>query len=495
MLKIVNTDLRTKIKCIFAPMRTTTRYIILIALVAIVSVTSYQAYWMANIYQSLDVALQKELNETLRASDFAEIVHRVQQMRDENFGGKMTVKGGVSDSYDHTELTTQSQRTLDDDAEQETHLEGEGFGDPVFEDALRNENDVMNIGLSMQKGIHSGLDELRSPDVQYLYDVISHRLDSLHIHTDHALLYLQNRGNQFDTLTQIGASIADPIIYSIGLDINAHTEYQLLIPRRNFIVLRQMHASFIFTLITLLVLIGAFWYAIRLIRRMRDLDEMKSDFVNNITHELKTPIAVAYAANDALLNFSDNDPATTKQYLSISLQQLNQLSGLVEQILSLSMERRNNMQLQMSDVNVNEVLDALIETHRMKSNGRAQFTTEIAAGLHLKTDRMHFYNIVSNLIDNAIKYSAGTPQITLIASMSDDQHLRLIVRDKGIGIGKEHLPFLFEKFYRVPNGNRHDVKGYGLGLFYVKSMVDKMGGTISVNSELGKGTSFTLTIR
>jgi len=343
----------------------------------------------------------------------------------------------------------------------------------------------------MQRGIHSGLDGLKGPDLEDLHAIIGRRMDSLNIQVDYSLLYVVTNG---DTLGQVGGDIADPIIYRIGLDLNTDTEYQLLIPRRNFIVLRQMNASLMFSLLTLLMLIGTFVYAIRLIHRMRTLDEMKSDFVNNITHELKTPIAVAYAANDALLNFGNNDPATTKQYLTISLQQLNQLSGLVEQILSLSMERRNTMQLQTSDVDMNELIDALVETHKLKSNNKAQFTLQVAPNLHIATDRVHFHNILSNLIDNAVKYSTGTAHVTIRARKTEDGKLRIEVEDQGIGISRQSLPYIFDKFYRVPNGNIQNVKGYGLGLFYVKSLIDKMGGTIAAKSEEGHGSTFILTL-
>lgn len=471
-------------------MKITTRYIIALAIIAILAITTYQGYWLVNIYNSLDATLQKELNEVLRASDFEEIVHRVERMRADNFGGSMQVTSKVDNEYNQTELTTTRKESLKEETAQDDG-NNHNLAPADFTEALREESDVMNIGLNMQRGIHSGLDELQGPDLDDLYAIIGRRMDSLNIHVDYALLYGAADGY---THRQLGAGISNPIIYRIGLDLNTDTEYQLLIPRYNFIVLRKMNASLMFSGLTLLMLIGTFVYTIRLIRRMRTLDEMKSDFVNNITHELKTPIAVAYAANDALLNFGTGDPATMRQYLTISLQQLNQLSGLVEQILSLSMERRNTMQLQMSDVDVNELLDSLVETHQLKSGNKVQFTLQAASGLNISTDRVHFHNILSNLIDNAIKYSQGDPHVTIRARHTENGRLRIEVEDQGIGIKRECLPYIFEKFYRVPNGNIQNVKGYGLGLFYVKSLVDKMGGTIEVKSEEGHGSTFILTL-
>lgn len=219
---------------------------------------------------------------------------------------------------------------------------------------------------------------------------------------------------------------------------------------------------------------------------------MKSDFTNNITHELKTPIAITYAATDALLNFNliDNESKREK-YLHICIEQLQRLSGLVEQILSMSMEQRKTFRLNMETISVRELADNLIEQHKIKADKPVNFTLSVEPEhLSVKTDRVHTYNILSNLLDNAVKYSPEKADVSISISNSNNE-FSVEVSDKGIGIAPEKQTHIFDKFYRVPNGNLHDVKGFGLGLFYVRTLVERMGGSINVKSTLGKGSTFT----
>ena len=244
------------------------------------------------------------------------------------------------------------------------------------------------------------------------------------------------------------------------------------------------------SMLILIILVAVFLYLIHVIRTQKSLDDMKSDFTNNMTHELKTPISVAYAANDALLNFPDEDsPEQRRKYLEISQSQLEHLSGLVEQILSMSMERRKGLVLHREDIDLAALVDDIVEKHRMKAEKDVTFTVDIPSDFTVNADRMHLSNILNNLIDNAVKYS-GEKVAIHIAAEED----RLTVSDNGIGMSQSDLKHIFEKFYRAHTGNLHDVKGYGLGLYYVHSIVEKHGWNISVESEPGKGTSFTLTL-
>ncbi len=216
---------------------------------------------------------------------------------------------------------------------------------------------------------------------------------------------------------------------------------------------------------------------------------MKTDFTNNITHELKTPIAVAYAANDALLNFGEQaDKAKQRHYLSLCRQQLERLSGMVEQILSMSMERRRRFKLNIEPINLSELLQPVIEQQQLKADKPVTITTHIEPeDLTVQADRAHLSNILNNLIDNAVKYSPNEAHVEIDASST-----AISVTDHGMGIAADKLSHIYDKFYRVPTGDRHDVKGYGLGLFYVKTMVEKHGWSIDVSSTKGEGTTFTI---
>ena len=241
------------------------------------------------------------------------------------------------------------------------------------------------------------------------------------------------------------ADIAEADTFKLDLNSAADRQYLLLIERHLFSLPKQMHSALLFSAFTLLLLILCFAYLINMIRRMKALDEMKSDFTNNITHELKTPIAVAYAVNDALLNFSGrNNPEKLHKYLTICQEQLMLLTQLVEQILSLSMERRKNMKLNFEEVELLPVIEKLVDNHRLKASRHIDITIEANAGISVWADRIHLSNVLNNLIDNAIKYSPNEVSIRIEAYVLHDGRKEVKVTDRGMGIAKEQQQFIFD---------------------------------------------------
>lgn len=232
----------------------------------------------------------------------------------------------------------------------------------------------------------------------------------------------------------------------------------------------------------------ALWYLLHIISRQRTIEEMKDDFTNNMTHELKTPIAIAYAANDALLQFPDmNDGHRTRKYLTAALEQLSKLTGLVENILAMSMARHRYLTMTKEDIRLRPFIGNIIKQQQIRSMKPCEITLDCAEDAVVSADPTHFANIINNLIDNSMKYSGDTVAIHINVDCSS-----ISVSDNGIGIPAKSIPEIFGKFYRVPHGNQTDVRGYGIGLFYVKSIVDKHGWQISVKSRQGKGSCFTI---
>ena len=224
---------------------------------------------------------------------------------------------------------------------------------------------------------------------------------------------------------------------------------------------------------------------------------MKDDFTHNITHELKTPVSVAYAANDALLQFADDlDRETRENYLKMSLEQLRKLGGMIEQILSTSMKRRKTFVLHKEAIDLQNTLTEIAEEQRMKAKKQVDIHIKVVPdNLQVNADRQHFMQIVSNICDNAVKYSHEEVRIDIFCTKDTEGNVVIIISDNGIGISTAHQHHIFDKFYRVPNGNLHDVKGYGLGLYYVATMMRLHGGMVSVESEKGKGATFKLLFR
>ena len=247
----------------------------------------------------------------------------------------------------------------------------------------------------------------------------------------------------------------------------------------------------------LIIVIGlTFGYSVRTILRQKKLSEMKTDFINNMTHELKTPIATISLATEAL---SDREieqlPDMRNRYLKVISDENSRLGQQVERVLKMAAHDNKEIELKQEKVDVKALVDHAIDTSMIqieKRGGTLKAILESSDSIVLG-DEEHLTNVVVNLLDNANKYSAEAPQIT-VRLTNDANNLILAVQDRGIGMSKEAQKHIFEKFYRVSTGNIHNVKGFGLGLAYVKSIVDAHGGTIAVQSEVGKGSRFTITL-
>ena len=237
----------------------------------------------------------------------------------------------------------------------------------------------------------------------------------------------------------------------------------------------------------IILLAGVLIYLVRTMFRQKTLEEMRRDFTHNITHELKTPISVAVTATDALRNFSaDADPDRRSRYLEIVETQLTQLSTMVEHILSVSVEGREYKY----NPTVVYLQDVISQLTQGAGTNTAVFNIDCAEDIKIMADEFHIKNLLATVIDNAVKYS--TDPIVDIRVSDESGNVTIEIEDNGCGIAKEHLSHVFEKFYRVPTGDIHTVRGYGLGLYYAKQVAELHKGTISMNSRVGKGTTVTI---
>ena len=240
----------------------------------------------------------------------------------------------------------------------------------------------------------------------------------------------------------------------------------------------------------IILLAGVLIYLVRTMFRQKTLEEMRRDFTHNITHELKTPISVAVTATDALRNFSaDADPDRRSRYLEIVETQLTQLSTMVEHILSVSEEGREN-KYKPTIVYLQEIISGLIQGAGMNTGKKPVFNIDCAEHIKILADEFHIKNLLATVIDNAVKYSADP--VVGIRVFNKDNEVTIEIEDNGCGIAKEHLSHVFEKFYRVPTGDIHTVRGYGLGLYYATQVAELHKGTISMKSRIGEGTTVTI---
>ncbi|MCH5310889.1 MAG: HAMP domain-containing histidine kinase [Prevotella sp.] len=246
------------------------------------------------------------------------------------------------------------------------------------------------------------------------------------------------------------------------------------------------------------VLLITFIFTIVLIFRQKRYSEMKNDFVNNMTHELKTPIASISLAAQMLNDSSIKKSESMMAHLgNVVFDESKRLRFLVEKVLQMSMFDRKDAVFKKKDLDLNEMVENISNsfTLRVEHTGGKIYTSIEAIDSKIYVDEVHFQNAIFNLMDNAVKYrNPDTPLDIYIKTWNDDKHLYLSIRDTGMGIKKENLKKIFDKFYRVHTGNRHDTKGFGLGLAYVKKIVMLHKGDIAVESEYGTGTTFTITL-
>ena len=463
------------------------RAIAILIIASLIGVFTYQAYWLVGLYQSMKKDMDNCLLETLQLTDYNELMARCDSLRTYgNMHGKIEVASDLRD----TVITT-----TNIDSQQGYSLLT--VDEPTTATVDKN-GSIELLTKYFQRGIHSQLDLFTKVNLA-LYDslftrtlalrgivYLPHRIEMVNLRKDTTVVQSINNPS-----TYLPSSKAESFYYNY--DLYNKMAYRLWVEPTAKVVLHQMQGILGTSLIIILILGIAFWFLLRIIFQQKTVEELKEDFTHNITHELKTPIAVAYAANDALLNFPSEDVEKRKNYHSIVQEQLQRLSGLVEQILSMSRKQHKDFHLKREEIQVKPLVESLIAHHQLKADKPVSFQLQSITGLVVRADRTHLYNMISNLIDNAIKYSDEKAEICI--SMAVHQPLLSIqITDKGMGIPLDKQKHLFDKFYRVPTGNRHDVKGYGLGLYYVKTMVELHGGSIAVESTPGKGSTFTLKI-
>ena len=285
-------------------------------------------------------------------------------------------------------------------------------------------------------------------------------------------------------------ALNDPMTTVVPIDDDGQYSLLVSIEMPFKVFLSRMWGLIVSSIAIVLLLAGVLLYLVRTMFRQKTLEEMRRDFTHNITHELKTPISVAVAATDALRNFSaDADLKRRSRYLEIVELQLTQLSTMVEHILSVSVEGRE-YKYNPSVVYLQDVISQLTQGDGMNGGKKPVFNIDCAEDIKILADEFHIKNLLATVLDNAVKYS--TDPIVDIRVSDESGNVTIEIEDNGCGIAKEHLSHVFEKFYRVPTGDIHTVRGYGLGLYYAKQVAELHKGTISMNSRVGKGTTVTI---
>ena len=454
-------------------------------IVVIAVIFSCNVYYLVSLYNSIRSNVERDVMTALADADIDDLMYRA--------GRAQALASNVQMQEDIEEYNAPRKAeasTYKDENGQLISVRTEADGTVIEERAMLSENSSYSNQMvdAMSRQFHAIMDKYIPYDMAVMDSVLYNQLSNRFIYPDFLCVEVVNSNDSVicGNPKLNGELGLDSFSFNINHDEGIYYKAYMTPLTRH--ILSQMFGIIITVFLLMVAFSLAFWYLFRTVSRLRTIEEMKDDFVSNMTHELKTPIAIAYSANDALLNYdTTNDPDKKTKYLTIANKQLKRLGELVENILAMSMERRKTMKLRPEDIQLREFVEEIAAAQRMRGDKDITINVNIPENTTIEADRAHLANVLNNLIDNAIKYSRDSVEITITGDSHD-----LSVRDNGIGIPSKSIPYLFNKFYRVPHGNRQDVRGYGIGLYYVKSILDKMSWSIEVKSTEGKGSVFTI---
>ncbi|MBR5971592.1 MAG: HAMP domain-containing histidine kinase [Paludibacteraceae bacterium] len=335
-------------------------------------------------------------------------------------------------------------------------------------------------------------------DFLTLNEILDRELENNGINTTHYFSIINNDGKEIYRSANFDEHASDVECYNQILfpnDPAPQSNYiKVFFPtKQKFITSNSLFVPSIFFTILLLFTFG---FSLAIISRQKRLSEMRTDFMNNMTHELKTPVSTISLAAQMLNDESVPKTPTMVGHLSKTIKdETKRLSQQIEKVLQMSIFEKESSALKLQEMDINEMILTIAGTFAIKvENTGGDIQTELyAENATALVDEIHFTNIIYNLMDNAVKYSKG-PLILRLTTWNEKNKLMISIEDNGIGIKKSNLKSIFDKFYRVPTGSIHNVKGFGLGLAYVKKVVTDHGGTIKVESELDKGTKFIISI-
>ena len=456
-------------------------------LLSILAIAAFQYYWLQKAYEreerTLDMRTNFMFRETVRAVQTSKL--KLDRFVDTSRSQQLSVlqdRGKVK-------IITPEQKI-------------EGMLDVVM-NRVKDSNSHRTVVLSPRisdsfQMINRAFPGRRDRMLQFLFDLDSLQDSIKVIELDSAYakrLEDQNLDIAFAIKKVETRETKEPVFNEVTLGFRNPTTYRLDIHNKTAFIFKRIAIPILFSVFLVAFTALSFSLLYRNLLRQNRLADIKNEFMSNITHELKTPIATVSVAIEALRSFNANlDTQRTKEYLDISANELQRLSLLVDKVLKLSMFEKKEIDLQYELLDMKSLVDEVTSSLRLqfeKHHARVDVITE--GDTTLEGDRLHLVSVIFNLLDNAIKYSPDAPRI-YIKIIGNDNKVHLVIQDSGIGIPEEYKGKIFEKFFRVPTGNLHNAKGYGLGLSYVAHVINRHNGIINVESIPGDGSKFVLSL-
>ncbi|MEM6394810.1 MAG: HAMP domain-containing sensor histidine kinase [Bacteroidota bacterium] len=385
------------------------------------------------------------------------------------------------------ELPSITQRNLENELEQDGPLSIPGQRLAVRpEDRFKSWPLSERIDLELlEQSLQTALEE-GGIEVPFDYGIFEKKSDEF-------VIYNGRRPSETAQMAQLSASPFHIVLFDDRTGIGPGTLY-LEFSGKDYHIWSSLYPILGLTALLLFVILGCFVYAIQTILRQKKLSAMKVDFINNMTHEFKTPIATISLAADSITNPKiSGNPEKVAKFAGIIKQENKRMNNQVEKVLQMAKIDRKKVRLKISLVDINEVVESAATniSLQVEPKGGTVRTLLEADNAIVEGDQTHLVSVINNLLDNANKYTPEKPKI-VVETKQHKNGVLVSVSDNGIGMNKETRKRIFDPFYRVFNGNRHDVKGFGLGLAYVKNIIEQHGGTIKVKSAPERGSKFTI---
>lgn len=463
--------------------------------ITIVAIAGFQVYWISKTYEREERMLERNSNnlfrETIRTLQTSKLkLDRLPLNPDSSVSMRDTrvfVQRELSDKPRVQLLSREKMVSMMDVIMQKT------------DDSNRPRVLIRSRGSDSLQMFNGAMSPRQNRIMQFLFDVDSLQ-DSIkvkEIETAYAKRLAEQNMELPFTVSRVETrdSVDKPIFNEVTLGFAHPITYRLDLGDTFPFILKRISSAILFSVFLVGFTLLSFLLLYRNLLRQRRLADIKNEFISNITHELKTPIATVSVAIEALRNFSASlDPQRTKEYLDISANELQRLSLLVDKVLKLSMFEKKEIELKYEPLNVRQLVDEVTSSMRLQFEKRKAVVNIHAESTgSMEGDRLHLVSVLFNLLDNALKYSTDKPVIDISIKEAENT-VRLVIADSGIGIPAEYHGRIFEKFFRVPHGNVHNAKGYGLGLSYVAHVVDQHKGNIKVESNEGGGSRFVITL-
>lgn len=479
--------------------------IILLMALSLAGLAGFQVYWIRNAVELSRTQFSRNVHESL-----VSVIHRLENqeairatagafvMRDS------TSHGSYSFSQEESSISTVILSNPKSSSKVELIVTGDGASSNITADTIifipggKEESHV-----KMRKKVEV-VDKTLTRMLRQEDQFMEHRIDktnidsllsrSLHeqgINLEYEFAVYDERSNRIiagDSVMPVAEARSTPFkAYLFPNDIREHSNYlSLVFPGEQSYILRDIWMTLFASVLLMAIIIGCFIYTIRIIFKQKRLSEIKNDFINNMTHEFKTPLATISLAAQYM---RERDGEST--YLQVISQENDRLSAQVEKVLQSALMDKEDYHIRREPVDLREILAAVTEKFRIQAE-EGVLTFSPGEGDHwISGDAHHINHALTNIIDNAIKYSASWINIRIGTHVEADR-IVITVTDEGIGMTREEIRHIFDRFYRVSTGDLHDVKGFGLGLSYVKRVVDLHLGEIAVDSQPGKGSTFSI---